>query len=119
MAASYSIQDFAGNGVLKDLVDKLEADGWDDVPTLKMINAADMEALQLTDEQRVCILLSFPGVLSELVLAWVLRVAWEVSAARHLMFCPCERKISREMILEPTDNLKVSGLGWSLCLHEV
>ncbi|CAM6081559.1 unnamed protein product [Calypogeia fissa] len=52
MAASYSIHDFVGNGVLKDVVDKLEADGWDDVPTLKMINAADMEALQLTDEQR-------------------------------------------------------------------
>ncbi|BBN06739.1 hypothetical protein MPTK1_3g23520 [Marchantia polymorpha subsp. ruderalis] len=50
--SSYSVEEFAGNGALKDILDALTADGWDDVPTLKMMSAADMEGLKLTDAQR-------------------------------------------------------------------
>ncbi|KAJ7545027.1 hypothetical protein O6H91_09G103700 [Diphasiastrum complanatum] len=50
--ASYSLDDFVGNGVLRDALPSLIADGWDDVPTLKMMNARDMEDLKLTQNQR-------------------------------------------------------------------
>lgn len=53
--ASYSLNEFLGDGILKDLGGKLADDGWDDVPTLKVIGADDMEALDLTDAQRVSI----------------------------------------------------------------
>jgi hypothetical protein len=59
--ASYLLEDFVGNGVLKDQVDMLLADGWDDVPTLKMMTPEDMDLLQLSQFHRViccCILLS-------------------------------------------------------------
>ena len=86
MAASYSIQDFVGKGVLRDVVDKLEADGWDDVPTLKMINAADMEALQLTDQQRVSF--SFMGLspsVEPYVLSYCMRTLFY--ASRKILAC--------------------------------
>lgn len=51
--ASYLLEDFVGNGVLKDQVDVLSADGWDDVPTLKMMTPEDMDLLQLTQFHRV------------------------------------------------------------------
>uniref|UniRef100_A0A7I4DAF2 Peroxiredoxin-like 2A n=1 Tax=Physcomitrium patens TaxID=3218 RepID=A0A7I4DAF2_PHYPA len=50
--ASYSLEEFLGARVLKGLGVKFAADGWDDVPTIKMIDAEDMEALELTDAQR-------------------------------------------------------------------
>ncbi|GLJ14439.1 hypothetical protein SUGI_0233480 [Cryptomeria japonica] len=50
--ASYSIEDFVGNGVLKEVMDYLVSEGWDDVPTLKMMNVQDMEAHSLTAQQR-------------------------------------------------------------------
>lgn len=46
--------------MLKDLTSKLAEDGWDDVPTLKVIGAEDMEALELTDAQRVSFFFSLP-----------------------------------------------------------
>ena len=52
--ASFLLEDFVGNGVLRDQMDGLVADGWDDVPTLKMMTAEDMETLQLSQLQRVC-----------------------------------------------------------------
>lgn len=42
-----------GNGVLKEQMDSLTADGWTDVPTLKMMNLDDMYSLQLSQLQRV------------------------------------------------------------------
>jgi hypothetical protein len=51
--ASFLLEDFVGNGVLRDQMDGLVADGWDDVPTLKMMTAEDMETLQLSQLQRV------------------------------------------------------------------
>ncbi|KAH9314405.1 hypothetical protein KI387_023032, partial [Taxus chinensis] len=50
--ASYSVEDFVGNGALKEAVKYLVSEGWDDVPTLKMMDARDMEAHNLTREQR-------------------------------------------------------------------
>jgi hypothetical protein len=50
--SSYLLEDFVGNGVLKDQIDMLLADGWDDVPTLKMMTPEDMDLLQLTQFQR-------------------------------------------------------------------
>jgi hypothetical protein len=51
--ASYAVHEFLGQGVLKEITQKLADDGWDDVPTLKMMQAEDMEAIDLTDAQRV------------------------------------------------------------------
>lgn len=51
--ASYSLDEFLGAGVLKDMGSNFAEDGWDDVPTLKIIRADDMDALNLTDIQRV------------------------------------------------------------------
>ncbi|XP_024541399.1 uncharacterized protein LOC9656287 isoform X2 [Selaginella moellendorffii] len=52
MASSYALADFVGNGTLKEIIDSLVADGWDDVPTIKMMSSEDMEALNLTQQQR-------------------------------------------------------------------
>ncbi|CAM6017903.1 unnamed protein product [Sphagnum balticum] len=50
--ASYELPEFVGNGILKDHMDTLLADGWDDVPTLKMMSPYDMDLLHLTQLQR-------------------------------------------------------------------
>jgi hypothetical protein len=39
--------------VLKDQIDSLMADGWNDVPTLKIMSKDDMDTLQLSQLQRV------------------------------------------------------------------
>lgn len=51
--ASFSLEDFVGNGCLKTLLPKLLEDGWDDVPTLKLMNLEDMNAMNMTKEQKV------------------------------------------------------------------
>ncbi|KAG0629588.1 hypothetical protein M758_1G115100 [Ceratodon purpureus] len=50
--ASYSLDEFLGDGLLKDFGPKFADDGWDDVPTIKVIGLEDMEALGLDDAQR-------------------------------------------------------------------
>ncbi|KAI4314035.1 hypothetical protein L6164_026978 [Bauhinia variegata] len=50
--ASFSMEDFIGNGVLKDLLPKLLEEGWDDVPTLKVMNTEDMDAIHMTQQQK-------------------------------------------------------------------
>ena len=62
--ASYSVEDFVGSGVLKKLLPELLEQGWDDVPTLKIMNSEDMEAINMTQQQKVsnhrsCYLFSF------------------------------------------------------------
>ena len=65
--ASFSIEEFVGNGVLKGLIPKLLEEGWDDVPTLKIMNVEDMDAINMTQQQKVAYLqtrvfiLSFAG----------------------------------------------------------
>ncbi|KAK9107106.1 hypothetical protein Syun_023117 [Stephania yunnanensis] len=49
---SFLMEEFVGNGALKELVPKLLEEGWDDVPTLKMMNTEDMEALKMTMQQK-------------------------------------------------------------------
>ncbi|CAL1381220.1 unnamed protein product [Linum trigynum] len=50
--ASFSMEDFVGNGVLKELLPKLLEEGWDDVPTLKIMDAEDMDEMNLTRRQK-------------------------------------------------------------------
>lgn len=51
--ASFSMEDFVGNGILKKLLPKLLEEGWDDVPTLKIMNSEDMNAINMTQQQKV------------------------------------------------------------------
>jgi hypothetical protein len=51
--SSFVLEEFVGNGVLKDQIDSLMADGWNDVPTLKIMSKDDMDTLQLSQLQRV------------------------------------------------------------------
>ncbi|CAI0405191.1 unnamed protein product [Linum tenue] len=50
--ASFSMEDFVGNGVLKELLPKLLEEGWDDVPTLKIMDTEDMDEMNLTRRQK-------------------------------------------------------------------
>ncbi|XP_047324721.1 thioredoxin-like protein AAED1, chloroplastic [Impatiens glandulifera] len=50
--ASFSVEDFVGNGSLKELLPKLLDDGWDDVPSLKLMNAEDMDSINMTQQQK-------------------------------------------------------------------
>lgn len=52
--ASFSVEEFVGNGCLKELLPKLLEEGWDDVPTLKIMNSEDMKAVNMTQRQKVC-----------------------------------------------------------------
>lgn len=58
--ASFSVEDFVGDGVLKDLLPNLLEEGWDDVPTLKVMNSEDMDAMKMTQQQKVCNQYYFP-----------------------------------------------------------
>lgn len=51
--ASFSVEEFIGNGILKELLQKLLEEGWDDVPTLKLMSSEDMDSLQMTQKQKV------------------------------------------------------------------
>jgi hypothetical protein len=51
--ASFSVEDFVGNGVLKDLLPTLLEEGWDDIPTLKIMNSEDTDAMNMTRQQKV------------------------------------------------------------------
>ncbi|GAV59075.1 AhpC-TSA_2 domain-containing protein, partial [Cephalotus follicularis] len=53
--ASYSVDDFVGNGSLKELLPKLLDEGWDDVPTMKIMNSEDMEAIEMTQQQKAAL----------------------------------------------------------------
>lgn len=57
--ASFAIEDFVGNGCLQGLVSKLLEEGWDDVPTLKIMNVDDMNELNMTQPQKVLIYFPF------------------------------------------------------------
>ncbi|KAK4430126.1 Peroxiredoxin-like 2A [Sesamum alatum] len=50
--ASFSIEDFVGNGSLRELLPKLLDEGWDDVPTLKIMNSEDMDEIGMTRQQK-------------------------------------------------------------------
>ncbi|KAL8027102.1 hypothetical protein ABFX02_14G073800 [Erythranthe guttata] len=50
--ASFSTEDFVGNGRLKELLPKLLDQGWDDVPTLKVMNSDDMDEIGMTRPQK-------------------------------------------------------------------
>ncbi|KAI9169286.1 hypothetical protein LWI28_010241 [Acer negundo] len=50
--ASFSMEDFVGDGTLKGLLPKLLEEGWDDVPTLKIMNSEDMNAINMSPQQK-------------------------------------------------------------------
>ncbi|GAA0157284.1 hypothetical protein LIER_14587 [Lithospermum erythrorhizon] len=50
--ASFLVEEFVGNGLLKSLLPKLLEQGWDDVPTLKLMNPEDMDAMNMTQKQK-------------------------------------------------------------------
>ncbi|XP_020700188.1 uncharacterized protein LOC110112333 [Dendrobium catenatum] len=52
MAGSFSVEEFVGDGVLKEFIPKLVEEGWSDVPTLKMMSSDDMERFKLTKQQK-------------------------------------------------------------------
>lgn len=53
--ASFAMEEFLGDGALRGLVPKLVEGGWDDVPTVKMMNPEDMDWLKFTQQQKVYI----------------------------------------------------------------
>ncbi|KAH7684071.1 Thioredoxin-like protein [Dioscorea alata] len=50
--ASFALEEFLGEGILKDLMHKLIEAGWDDVPTIKMMNSEDMELIKFNQQQK-------------------------------------------------------------------
>ncbi|GMP77269.1 hypothetical protein CsSME_00033593 [Camellia sinensis var. sinensis] len=46
------MEGFLGNGALKIVIPKLIEEGWDDVPTLKLMKSEDMDAINLTQQQK-------------------------------------------------------------------
>lgn len=66
--ASFSIEDFVGNGSLKELLPRLLDEGWDDVPTLKVMNSDDMDDIGLTRQQKV----GFPIKIFLQITPWLL-----------------------------------------------
>ncbi|CAJ1931773.1 unnamed protein product [Sphenostylis stenocarpa] len=50
--ASFSVEEFIGNGILKGLLQKLLEEGWDDVPTLKIMSSEEMDLLHMTQQQK-------------------------------------------------------------------
>ncbi|KAF5941631.1 hypothetical protein HYC85_019273 [Camellia sinensis] len=50
--ASFSMEDFVGNGSLKELLPKLIEEGWDDVLTFKIMNSQDMDGVNMTQQQK-------------------------------------------------------------------
>ncbi|XP_028070449.1 uncharacterized protein LOC114272936 [Camellia sinensis] len=50
--ACLSMEGFVGNGALKRVLPKLIEEGWDDVPTLKLMKPEDMDAINMTQQQK-------------------------------------------------------------------
>ncbi|TKY69491.1 PRX-like2 domain-containing protein [Spatholobus suberectus] len=50
--ASFSVEEFIGNGILKGLLQMLLEEGWDDVPTLKIMSSEDMDLLHMSQKQK-------------------------------------------------------------------
>ncbi|KAI4302199.1 hypothetical protein MLD38_037977 [Melastoma candidum] len=50
--ASFSLEEFVGSGNLKGSLPKLVDEGWDDVPTLKLMTSEDMDAFGMTLQQK-------------------------------------------------------------------
>ncbi|GMP77272.1 hypothetical protein CsSME_00033595 [Camellia sinensis var. sinensis] len=50
--AFLSMEGFVGNGALKRVLPKLIEEGWDDVPTLKLMKPEAMDTINMTQQQR-------------------------------------------------------------------
>lgn len=50
--SAFSVEEFVGNGSLKQVLPKLLEEGWDDVPTLKVMNSEDMDHIGMTRQHK-------------------------------------------------------------------
>lgn len=50
--ASFLVEEFVGNGSLKQVLPKLLEEGWDDVPTLKVMNSEDMDHIGMIRQHK-------------------------------------------------------------------
>ncbi|XP_031121718.1 uncharacterized protein LOC116024847 [Ipomoea triloba] len=50
--ASFAVEEFIGDGCLKTLLPMLLEEGWDDVPTLKIMTSEDMAEINMTQQQK-------------------------------------------------------------------
>ncbi|GMP41267.1 hypothetical protein CsSME_00011426 [Camellia sinensis var. sinensis] len=48
----FSVEDVVGNGTLKGILPKLLEEGWDDVRNLKLMKSEDMDAINMTQQQK-------------------------------------------------------------------
>ncbi|CAK9142492.1 unnamed protein product [Ilex paraguariensis] len=49
---SFSMEEFVGNGSLKKILPKLLEEGWDDVPSLKIMSPEDKNVINMTQQQK-------------------------------------------------------------------
>ncbi|KAL7204901.1 hypothetical protein ACSBR2_017920 [Camellia fascicularis] len=50
--AYFPVEDFVGNGALKGILPKLLEEGWDNVRNLKLMKSEDMDAINMTQQQK-------------------------------------------------------------------
>ncbi|KAI4339427.1 hypothetical protein MLD38_024374 [Melastoma candidum] len=50
--ASFSLEEFVGSGSLQESLPKLVEEGWDDVPTLKLMTSEEMDAVGMKPQQK-------------------------------------------------------------------
>ncbi|KAL7210040.1 hypothetical protein ACSBR1_031587 [Camellia fascicularis] len=48
----FSVEDFVGNGALKEILPKLLEEGWDNGRNLKLMKSEDMDAINMTQQQK-------------------------------------------------------------------
>ncbi|KAF5962152.1 hypothetical protein HYC85_003361 [Camellia sinensis] len=48
----FPVEDFVGNGALKGILPKLLEEGWDNVRNLKLMKSEDMDAINMTQQQK-------------------------------------------------------------------
>ncbi|KAL7177783.1 hypothetical protein ACSBR2_031029 [Camellia fascicularis] len=48
----FPLEDFVGNGALKGILPKLLEEGWDNVRNLKLMKSEDMDAINMTQQQK-------------------------------------------------------------------
>ncbi|CAL1371799.1 unnamed protein product [Linum trigynum] len=108
--ASFSMEDFVGNGVLKELLPKLLEEGWDDVPTLKIMDAEDMDEMNLTRRQNVHIIHSRVPHLAEnnLIDKWNLRYCSNLALQNALEI---RMYLHDRALMNYGDRLEASGKG--------
>ena len=92
--SSFAMEEFLGDGALGGLVPKLVAGGWDDVPTVKMMNSEDMDWLKFTQQQKVLKILCAEDCLDISLLVFIVDFSYQLK--NHLL---CEEQ-AKQMFAE-------------------